>query len=234
MFTTLVESRAVRQRSVSGTITSLLLHAAAIGAAVAFTVTGTTQATEPPPYKPVIFTPVHPAVVRAVRPHTPSTPTPAPVITAPTRMIIAPVDIPIGIPPVEIGATPITDGDRIVIGPGLPSGTGTVGPSLGLPSGGVVDESAVERAPQLIGNAPTPRYPNALRESGIAGRVVLRFVIDTLGRAEMDGIIPMEASHPQFTDAVKSVLPLYRFRAGEVGGRKVRTLVQMPFVFSLR
>lgn len=233
MFTTLVESRAIRQRSISSTIASVALHAVAIGAAVALTVTGTTQATEPPKPPPIIFTPVRPAVEPAPRPHAPVPSTPS-IPTAPTRTIIAPVDIPVGIPPVDIGATPVTDDRALVIGSGLPVGPATTGPVVGVPAGGVVDESAVDRAPQLVGNAPSPRYPSALRENGISGRVVLRFVIDTLGRAEMDGIIPMEATHAHFTEAVKNVLGFYRFRAGEQGGRKVRTMVQMPFVFTLK
>ncbi len=233
MFTTLVESRPVRHRSISGTITSVVLHGAAIGAAVGLTVTGTVIA-NPAPEKPpvVIYTPVKPAetppIARA--PSTPATPS-APQV--PTRTIIAPVDIPTNIPPVDFSARPIEENERFVIGPGVPGPSRSVGPVIGGP-GSVVDETVVERAPQLIGNAPSPRYPSALRESGIAGRVTLRFVIDTLGRAEMGDVITMEATHPLFADAVKNVLFQYRFRAGEVGGRKVRTLVQMPFVFTLR
>ena len=100
--------------------------------------------------------------------------------------------------------------------------------------GGVVDVAVVERIPRMLGNAPTPRYPASLRESGISGNVVIRFVVDTLGRAELDGVVIQEATHMLFADAVKNVLGFYRFSPGEVGGRKVRTLVQVPFTFALK
>jgi hypothetical protein len=43
----------------------------------------------------------------------------------------------------------------------------------------------------------------------------------------------VEASHPLFADAVRGALARYRFSAGEAAGRKVRTMVQMPFEFTL-
>jgi protein TonB len=36
-----------------------------------------------------------------------------------------------------------------------------------------------------------------------------------------------------FTNAVKAVLPQMKFYPAEVGGRKVKQLVQMPFQFNL-
>ena len=43
----------------------------------------------------------------------------------------------------------------------------------------------------------------------------------------------IKSSHDLFTNSVRQVLPQMRFHAAEVGGRKVRQLVQMPFQFSL-
>jgi protein TonB len=70
-----------------------------------------------------------------------------------------------------------------------------------------------------------------LRDSGTNGNVVIRFVIDTLGRAELGDVTVVESSHSLFTDAVRAALVDYRFAPGEIGGRKVRTMVQMPFNF---
>jgi protein TonB len=73
----------------------------------------------------------------------------------------------------------------------------------------------------------------SLRERGINGHVAVQFVIDTLGRAEMGGLTIVEATDPLFAQSVRTVLPRYRFSPGEVGGQKVRTLVQLPFDFTL-
>ena len=43
----------------------------------------------------------------------------------------------------------------------------------------------------------------------------------------------LKSSHDLFTNAVKASLPNMRFYAAEVGGRKVKQLVQMPFQFNL-
>jgi protein TonB len=99
-------------------------------------------------------------------------------------------------------------------------------------SDGVLDEHVVDRTPRVIGRAPEPRYPTPLREAGVQGRVVAEFVVDTLGRAELDGL-RLDASQALFAEAVRAVLPRYRFTPGEAAGRKVRTRVQLPFDFTL-
>jgi periplasmic protein TonB len=237
MFTTLVESRAVRQRSVKGTITSIVLHAMAVGAAVAVSVTSNGGATEAPPPAPAItYTIADPPPTPVIdRPSHPSPSQPA-LPATPARVVIAPIDIPTTLPSIDLAATPIGD-DRIIItrgGRNSESGDNGSAGITGIPSGGAYPENVVERMPRLVGRAIEPRYPNSLRSSGISGRVVVRFVVDTLGRAEEEGTVIVEATHPLFTEAVRNVLALYRFSPGEVGGRKVRTLVQMPFAFTLR
>jgi periplasmic protein TonB len=44
----------------------------------------------------------------------------------------------------------------------------------------------------------------------------------------------LKSSHEQFTAAVRNALPNMRFYPAEVGGRKVKQLVQQPFTFSLQ
>ena len=43
----------------------------------------------------------------------------------------------------------------------------------------------------------------------------------------------IKASHDLFGQAVKDVLPHYHFYAAEIGGHKVKELVQQPFAFTL-
>jgi protein TonB len=43
----------------------------------------------------------------------------------------------------------------------------------------------------------------------------------------------LKSNHDLFTNAVKQSLPAMKFSPAEVGGKKVKQLVQMPFQFSL-
>src|SRR5436853_594903 len=78
---------------------------------------------------------------------------------------------------------------------------------------------------------PGVRAP--LRSSGIQGKVVARFVVDERGMAEADSVQFVSSDNRLFEDAVRVALRRMRFAPAEIGGRKVRQLVQMPFVFTL-
>jgi TonB family protein len=78
-----------------------------------------------------------------------------------------------------------------------------------------------------------PQYPTLLRESNIDGAVLAQFVVDTLGRADMGTFKVLKSDHDLFTASVRGNLPDMKFNPAEVGGRKVKQLVQMPFQFSL-
>ena len=79
-----------------------------------------------------------------------------------------------------------------------------------------------------------PAYPAVLRRSGVEGAVRIRFVVDTLGRVELSSVDVRATTNEAFTEAVRAVLPKLRFTPAEVGRRRVRQLVEMPFIFSLR
>ena len=78
-----------------------------------------------------------------------------------------------------------------------------------------------------------PRYPDMLRSANVEGEVLAQFVVDTTGRAEMNTFKVIKSTHDLFTNAVKASLPNMKFYPAEVGGRKVKQLVQMPFQFNL-
>ena len=78
-----------------------------------------------------------------------------------------------------------------------------------------------------------PRYPDELREAKIEGEVLVQFVLDTLGHPDMDTFKVLRSTHDLFTNTVKSSLPNMLFYPAEVGGRKVKQLIQMPFNFNL-
>jgi periplasmic protein TonB len=79
-----------------------------------------------------------------------------------------------------------------------------------------------------------PRYPEALRRAGIDGTVVVKFVVDTLGRVDMATVEVLSSSHDLFTIAVRETLAKVRFYPARVGERKVRAAAVMPFHFMLK
>jgi protein TonB len=230
MFTTLLESRAMRTRRTGGTTLSAVVHGALIAAGVTV---GAHQPLNASPEKPhqasVIFVPVERPPLTSHTTTTSTSPVPQP--PRPVDLVITPPNItPIGLPAISTEhEVPV---DRIAIGGGL-------GPITGIPAsrgvdGGVLEVNEVERAPAVYGQPRPPRYPAMLHATNTNGTVVIRFVIDTLGRAEMGDITVVESTHTLFTESVKSALSDYRFTPGEVGGKRVRTMVQMPFNFTLR
>jgi periplasmic protein TonB len=91
----------------------------------------------------------------------------------------------------------------------------------------------VERVARLL-DGPRPRYPDMLRAAGVEGEVVVRFVVDTAGRAEPATVTILRSPHELFAASVESALPKYRFAPAMIGNTKVPQAVQMPFVFGLR
>jgi protein TonB len=69
--------------------------------------------------------------------------------------------------------------------------------------------------------------------AGVEGKVVAQFVVDDQGRVEERTIKLVRSDNPLFDEAVRSSLSRMRFAPAEIGGRKVRQLVEMPFVFAL-
>lgn len=234
MFTTLLESRAPHQRRAGSTLLSAVTHGAAIAAIVALSIPGQGDAKLPPPAERKIkfIAIAHPPTTPAPPIHQPSAVHQATTATI-THVIVPPINMPTSLPPIDIAGPALTE-DNVRIG-GLGSSTpGLAGAPVGVDFGGIVDDARVDRSPRMLPGAPEPRYPNSLRSSGITGQVVVRFVVDTLGRAEMAGLTTVETTHVLFADAVREALSRFRFTPGEIAGRKVRTMVQVPFTFAIR
>lgn len=83
-------------------------------------------------------------------------------------------------------------------------------------------------------NSPLPVYPPQLEQRGITGSVRSQFVVDTMGKAEINSIKILSSDHPLFSEAVLDVIPRMRFFPASFKGKKVRQLVQLPFNFHLR
>lgn len=90
-------------------------------------------------------------------------------------------------------------------------------------------DTAVARDPE----SAAPAYPASLQARGIEGSVVVRFVVDTTGRADVESFAIMASNHPLFGASVREALPGMKFRPATIGTKKVRQLVELPFVFRI-
>jgi protein TonB len=110
------------------------------------------------------------------------------------------------------------------------------GPPIGSPN--VTDDvplpdSMVDKAVVAIPGTATPRYPSMLQSAGLEGDVRAQFVVDTLGRVEQGSFRVLQTSHDLFAAAVREALSRARFKPAEVGGRRVRQLVEQSFTFRI-
>jgi len=225
MLETLLESRSRRRRSSAGAIVSVTAHTALIAAAVYATAeAGMTPRSAIDTVRPVYF------------------PSPAPEATTPWRHSDAVVDVPHRLPVIESIAVdlpaiaevhlPTTSASDFPSGMLRGSGTESVGPVTvtdGEPYNAEQVEKQVEPAP---GNLP-PLYPDVLRSAGVEGQVIAQFVVDEAGKVEEGSLRFIRGDNVLFEEAVRRAVGRMRFIPAQVGGRKVRQLVQMPFVFTL-
>ena len=229
MFDSLMESRRRREQRAGGTIASIAAHAAIVLLAVV----ATTRADPPPrgfasPEHPIWVDPASPrsggatsagrSSGESVRPTRPS------IVFDP-----ASIDIDVETPP-PIGS-PIDIG--AVIGSLTTSGSSSSAGAGPFAPGDIFSTASVERIASLRAGSPTPHYPELLRAARLEGRVDVRFVVDTLGRIEPASPVILESTDPRFTAAVRDVLPRLRFTPALAAGRKVRMMVEMPFVFRI-
>src|SRR5258705_289256 len=71
------------------------------------------------------------------------------------------------------------------------------------------------------------------KQANSEGEVLEQFGVDTTGRAEMNTFKVLKSSDDGFPQSVKNPLPSVRFYPAEIGGRKVKQMVQQPFTFAL-
>jgi protein TonB len=226
MFDTLLESRAAKSRSPGGALVSVTAHSALIAAAVLATMQAQKETPKPVDISRPFYLP-RPLV------ESPHPPTKSPSEGAPRL----PQPIQVNIPGSNF--SPIEPRDLTSLSGALASPPIPVAISVGQPGGGAIDsggifqENQVEKPASVVPGNAAPRYPETLRSAGIEGRVVALFVVDELGRAEVDSVRFIHSDNRLFEDAVRVALRRMKFVAAETGGRKVRQLVQMPFVFTL-
>jgi periplasmic protein TonB len=227
----LIESERVSQRSIGGTFVSIALHASLITFAVYATANAGEVGVKVPIdtvtvfYPPQPKEPAHPNDGSA-RPNHPAVP------DLPREPgLHVPTDIPDKLPRIDstIGriAAESLFANRDVPG----SGKGAAGAITGSDSGEPMFASQVDKPAMAHAGNPIPSYPGLLESSRIEGRVLVQFVVDTLGHPDMKSFKVLESSNELFVQSLKSALPRWRFYPAEAGGRKVRQIVQLPLRF---
>jgi periplasmic protein TonB len=240
MFNNLIESKRKRQRSAGGAFMSAVLHAVLIGAAV-YATANAGQIVEKPKEEKVDFVETPKEEPPPPEPEPEIAPPPPPdVVAAPPQpkgfqVLQPPLEIPDVIPEIDLSKKAVDEADF--------SGKGVAGGIAkgveGAPLAPVTDNNAtyfefqVEKPVAQIPGQGAPQYPSMLQSQGVTGQVIAQFVVDTTGRADVGTFKVLETSHELFTQAVKNALPRMRFVPAEVGGRKVKQLVQLPFQFNI-
>jgi protein TonB len=239
MFKNLIETNAKPQRSLGGTVMSFILHGGLIALAVVATASAGQQEEKPKDEK-VEFVETPKDEPPPPEPEPERAPPPPPdVVAAPPppkgfQVLQAPVEIPDVIPKIDLNRKAIDEAD--FSGKGVAGGTSKG--VEGAPPSPVVDnnqtyfEFQVEKAVVPL-NQVSPQYPGMLQSQGVSGTVIAQFVVGIDGKVDMSTFKVIESSHDLFTAAVKNALPRMRFQPAEVGGNKVKQLVQQPFVFNL-
>ena len=236
MFNNLIESKAQKQKRAGGTVMSAVIHAAVISAAV-YATAHASQELEKPKAEKVEFVQVKKDEPPPPK-EEPKPPPPDVVVKAPPpkgfQVLTAPIKIPDVLPDIDLSKKVTNEED--FSGKGVAGGIakGVVG---GTPQpindNQTYFEFQVEKQVTPDPRNAPPRYPDMLRSANVEGEVLAQFVVDTTGRADMSSFKVLKSTHDLFVQSVKSVLPNMKFYPAEVGGRKVKQLVQMPFQFSL-
>jgi protein TonB len=234
MFNQLIESRPKKQKMAGATVLTTVLYGSLIGLAVYATADAgikkdkTSNQTvkfveikkeppkeepkdKPPPPKEVVIKPPPPKGFQVLR---------------------APVKIDVKIPEIDLSKSVTNEAD--FSGKGVKGGvaSGVVG-GTAIVTNQTYFEFQVEKPAQAASGNPSPRYPEVLKSSGVEGKVMAQFVVLETGRADMSEFRILSSDNDLFSSAVKNVLPQMRFLPAEIGGKKVRQLVQLPFEFKI-
>jgi len=234
MFNNLIESKRKKDRSAGGTTASVVLHAVLIVLVVVVTANAGQKMVEANRQEDVKF-----VQVKKAPPPEPEKPPPPPkdVVVAPPppkgfQVLTAPIKIPDKIPDVDLSKAVTNAADF--------SGVGVAGGRANGVAGGKpinTDQTyysfQVEKQTMAVSGNPNPQYPSMLESAHVDGEVLAQFVVDTAGKADMSTFKVLKSTNDLFVDAVKRVLPRWKFYPAETGGHKVKQLVQMPFAFKV-
>ena len=107
----------------------------------------------------------------------------------------------------------------------IPQGSRTFGKGIE-----VFDISKLDKIPVPKFRAQ-PNYPFEMRRAGIAGEVMVDFIVDSVG--DVHNAYATSSTHHEFELPAVQAVSKWKFRPGMKGGRAVATHMQVPIVFSL-
>jgi protein TonB len=117
----------------------------------------------------------------------------------------------------------VSDVIRQIVGDPAP-GAGRVGP---------YSKDEVDKIVAPFTNNPKPVYPWRLERQGVETSFIVQYVVDSTGRVDNETILfPMDVQAP-FTESVRESLRRARFYPAQIGGHRVRQLVEQQFSFVL-
>ena len=227
----LIESERRSQRSLRSTFVSIALHAGLITCAVYATASAGEVHVEVPIDTVTLIYPQPPKEV----PRTPSTTVQSSDPTAPALphepVPRAPVDIPDELPPIDSSVGTTIPAESLFNGGGSITEGHEVGSAMRSDSGEPMLASQVDKPVMARDGNPNPKYPSLLESTRIEGSVLVQFVVDTSGKADMGTFKVLSSSNELFASSLESTLPKWRFYSAEAGGRKVKQIVQLPLKF---
>lgn len=228
MLHTLIESGSHAARPVAEGAASFVVHLALVGAALVATRTDGLDV--PDPEKPPLEMYLAPTVTPARATVSPAAPRErgSAALVAP-ELPYPPLSALPSLPPVTLGSRSVDprifSGVRSAAAIGVPSLTG----GGGSDSAPLVTSESADEPPRMLDAGPL-QSPAGLE--GISSRVLLEFVVDTLGRAEPATVRIIESGGAPFDASARTAIVRARFAPGRAGSRTVRVLVRQRVVFA--
>jgi protein TonB len=226
MFNNLLESKKKKQRRLGGTVFSFVAHYGLVLLMI-YASAQAAQQDDKPREEKIDFV----EVKKAKEPPPPEL-TAAPPPPKGFQVLTAPVEIPDVLPDIDLTRRVTDEAD--FTGKGVEGGIAKgVEKKIEITEGQTFFEFQVEKPVTQAPNSAQPNYPDILRQAGVEGDVLATFVVDTTGRADPSSFKVLRATHQLFEKAVRDALPRMRFIPAEVGGKRVKQLVQQPFSFAI-
>ncbi len=91
----------------------------------------------------------------------------------------------------------------------------------------------VDQAVKVKSSRP-PLFPERLRNTNFDGTVIVQFVVDESGSAQMNTFKVVKSTDNDLTESVRRAVSGSSYFPAEFHGRKVKQLVQQPFKFAPR
>lgn len=225
MFDVLLSSMPSRHSGPARAVASMVLHGVVVVGAIRVTTQAPIDVRPPEAVSAVYLAPPTPVEISPAAP-----PSGAPVVSAPAAMLPpAPIEVPSGIPPVTLGPAL----DPALLRRAMTSGP--PGPATGTRSEhpGGFTEAEVDEAARVV-SQPFPRYPPALQQAQVEGRVLVEFVIDTTGHLEEGSLRIVESSNRGFEATASLTVLRSLFRPARLRGQAVRQRTTQAIAFRIR